>query len=545
MTMLDKLSQFSQLDGKHLWWNVVLLSMAIGLPIALSRYGTVLRHARVARAIFFAASLVIGVYLSAALFYFAAPWYRDHIEPHVVITALNAHLGLPLYPDWSRGEGAYGLAYGPFLYAAVGVPLFFSKTVFASKLVAAMTFLFAVAAMWYQARRSRAPFAGIIAQVHVMALILFGFYAFWVRPEPLLLALTAGSVMAIQIRNDTLRWLALGVFAGLAAAIKLHAPLCFVPLGVFALLRAPNVKAAMWCVITGAAAFLLVLIAAFGADFQQAAGFAKYLGVMGQHGLTKRRIIVNLLVTVALTAPFVIALWQQRARDSRTLLTAGSMALCVLLVALVGAKPGGGPHHLIPFIPVLLFFTLTFRASPVIKLNDPMPILAVAMMAGAFGPLKTTIVFLKSYTIREGDIRAGYSEAADLAAAYPGAQFGPTDHDRYPTLQYRVGAALRGARLTFDTAAWQDFDAARIRPSENAADFYPGPLIWILPREGAPFSQRSDYTWIHLFPPVFQAAFKSRCQPIETRKFFTAWRCEAGLLDAAARDAISASGVSP
>ena len=220
---------------------------------------------------------MIGVNVVSAIVYFVLPQYVDHIETHVVITALNAHEGLPLYPDWNKGEGAYGMVYGPLLYAAVGLPLFVSKSVIASKLVTSTAFLFATAAMWYQGRRSSTPSAGFIAKFYLLALIPFEVFAFWVRPEPLLLALSAGGVMVIQIRSDKLRFLALGFLAGLATAIKLHSALYFFPLGVFALVRAPDAKAAILCVTGAAAGFVAALVAAYGADPHEVVGFVKYV----------------------------------------------------------------------------------------------------------------------------------------------------------------------------------------------------------------------------------------------------------------------------
>jgi hypothetical protein len=519
-------------------WHIALLMMATGLLLSSSRYR--------AQIISVAASVVISVNVVAALIYFVLPQYSDHIEPHVVITALNAHQGLPLYPDWSQGEGAYGMLYGPFLYAAVGLPLFASKSVIASKLVTSTAFLFATAAMWCQGRRSSTPSAGLIAKIHLLALIPFGFWAFWVRSEPLLLALAAGGVMVIQIRSDTLRWLALGVFAGLATAIKIHAALYFIPLGVFALVRASDAKAAILCAATGAAGFIAALVAAFAASPHEAVNFGRYVATMSRHGLSEHLLFVNLLAALALTAPYGILLWQRRAslgRDWSTVLTAASMALTVALVILVGAKPASGPRHLMPLIPVLLFLTLTGRGPKVIEANDPSPILAAAMIAAALSPLATTAVFLRSAVRGIGDTLTAYREAADLTALYPGAQFGPTDMDHYHMLQNRVGAALRGARLTFDVAAWMDLEFAGIRPSDDAADFSPGPLVWILPRDGAPFSQ---YSWYNraMFSPAFQTNFQSRCQQVDVRTTFTAWRCEAGLLDAVGRNSTSTGDAS-
>ena len=520
------------------YWGIAVVIIVTGLLLYSVRSGTMLLKTRLIGIVSAAAWVLISIDILILLVYLSLPQYFDHIEPQVVIMALNAHLGLPLYPNWGRGDGAYGLPYGPFLYAAVGVPLFASKSIIASKLATSTAFLFAAAAIWDQGRQSSAPSAGVIAKVYLLALMPFGMFAFWVRSEPLLLALACGGVMAIRMRNDTFRWLTLGVFVGMAVAIKIHAVLYFIPLGVFALVRASDAKAASLCAVTGAVGFSAALVVAFAGNPQEAVNLGRYLSIAGREGFSRHLIFVNSLAALALTAPYGIALWQRRAWlgwEWRTVLTAASMALSVACVIIVGANVGGGPYHLMPMIPVLLFLTLTVRGPEVIGANDASPILVVAMIGAALAPLAGTAVWLGEAMRGASDTITAYREAADLTVLYPGAQFGPTDNAHYYQTLYSIGAALRGARLTFDVATWMDLDLAGIRPMADAADFSPGPLIWILPRDGAPFSMTSAYTNSSMFSPEFQTDFRFRCRQIDIRKTFAAWRCEEGLLSAVQR----------
>jgi hypothetical protein len=513
-------------------WGLAVFIMVTGLLLSSTRSGTMLREARFANIMSAVASILISINIVTLLVYLVLPQYFDHVEPQVVITALNAHQGLPLYPNWSRGEGAYGLPYGPLLYAAVGMPLFANKSIIASKLVTSCAFLFAAASIWAFRRQSPTPSAALLVKVYLLALMPFGTYAFWVRPEPLLLALAAAGVMAIRIRNDRLRWLTLGVFAGLAVAIKISAVLCFIPLAVFAFVRASDAKAATLGATCCAVGFSAAVVTAFEGNPQEAVNLGRYLSISSREGFSPYLVFGNLLAALALTTPYGLALWQRREslwRDWRTVLTAASMSLSVALMIIVGANAGAGPHHLMPFIPVLLFLALTARGPDVIEANDPSPILVAAMIAAALAPLAGTAVWLRGAIPGASDTIAAYREAADLAILDPGAQFGPTDNAHYnPTLQYRVGAALQGAKLTFSVAAWADLDFAGIRPTDDPADFSPGPPVWILPRDGAPFSLGSWYKNSSMFSPAFQTDFRSRCQQIDVRKTFAAWRCGEG-----------------
>jgi len=348
----------------------------------------------------------------------------------------------------------------------------------------------------------------------------------------LLLALVTAGVMVMQIRTNTFRCLALGIIAGLAVGIKIHAALYFIPLGIFVLVRAPDAKAAILYAVIGATGFTGCIVAAFAADPCEVMRFGRYIAVISRHGLEPRLLFLNLLSGLALTAPYIIALWQRRAslaRDRRTLLTAVSALLSVSLVIVVGAKPGSGPHHLMPLIPVLLFLTMTLNDA--IESTDTLLILIVAMIAAALAPLKQTVDFLRLEIKGIGDTITAQREAVDLVTRYPGAQFGPTDSEHYATLKNRVVAALSGAKLTFDLAAWMDLDFAGIRPSDDPADFSPGPRVWILPRDGAPFSMYSFYNYynyatVPLFSTAFQNDFHSRCQQIDVRRTFAAWFCK-------------------
>ena len=78
-------------------WHIALLVITAGLLLSITPHRTLIISG--------AAWILIGVNVAAALVYLILPQYYDHVEPHVVITALNAQRGLPLYPDWRRGEG--------------------------------------------------------------------------------------------------------------------------------------------------------------------------------------------------------------------------------------------------------------------------------------------------------------------------------------------------------------------------------------------------------------------------------------------------------
>lgn len=513
-------------------WYIATMATAFGLLLSSCRYGASLRAPGFARLSAIVATALIGGDVVAALAYLLVPQYIDHIEPQVIITALNAHQGMPLYPDWSKGEGAYGLLYGPLLYAAVGVPLFASKTVVASKLVSTAAFLVAIAAIWYQAHRSSKPSAPMLGGVHLLALVPFGTYAFWVRAEPLLLAIVAGATMAMEIRRDTWRWLVLGICAGLAVALKAYAPLYFIPLGALALLNISTLKATARCIGAGAAGFIAAAVAVFAQSPRDVLNLGMYIAMEMGDGIDSRLLRLNAWAALAVTAPYAITLWQRWQMvglDLRTLLMAATTAFTIALLVIVGAKPSAGPYYLIPLIPVLLSLALRAAVFSSARSNYPLAIATAGMVALAVPSLARVAHYMWSFAQTAESALAQDNEAADLALLYPRAQFGPTDDVHYRQLDARIGAARRGARLIFSVAPWMDFVHAGITPRQDTADFAsPGPSIWILPREGAPFSL-NDYSGRSLFSRSFQQTFRSRCHEIDVRETFAAWRCETGI----------------
>jgi len=513
----------------HYTWYIAAILIVASLLLTRLRAAAWLRDPRFQKAVLIAAWVAVAAGVLAAIGYFLLPRFYDHIEPHVVITALNAQAGLHIHPDWTKGEGAWGTPYGPLLYEWAGLPLMISKTVMAAKLASITAFLFAMVVLWQMPKTVGGPGGPFIAAFYLLAVTAYGPFAFWVRSEPLLLALTAGAVLVVQLKTRWVVWLALGVLAGLAAATKLPAVFYFAPIVVYAALQAPSLaELAVSCLI-GLAGFVLGLVAPFAGDPGEARRLAMYVTEMTHHGLSKLLLAVNLAVLVVLAFPYSLRVWKARGglTDWRGAAMPVILTASMLAVAIIGAKPGSGPHHLMHFIPILLYLTLAFPAGADEAAPDAAePAFVLAMLVNAVAPLLLTLAFVIGAARDVGETRAGYREAADLAARYPGAQFGPTDDAHYEQLYLRVAAAFHGARLSFDNASWTDLDAAGLKPAADPVDFaFDRPRTWILPKTGQPFSVTSRYTRKTVFSPEFQAQFLQACQRVEVRQVFAVWRC--------------------
>ena len=469
-----------------------------------------------------------------ALIYLFLPGYADHVEPSTVVNALNAYRGVTLYPDWERGEGAYGLPYGPALYLAVGAPLQISKTVLASKLAACAAFLLSLALVLRIGRRyanvRSAPFA---VQYYWLGFLSIGYFVFFVRPEPFLMAASAaGAALMTRSPPPRIRWLAYGLLAGVATALKAHAALYFLPLGVFALARSRSAKDVVLAGLTGAAGLLLALIACFLADPAALAGFLKYNLALSREGLRADLLLRNALTALVLAAPYGSALWLSRSKkplsDVPTALSAAAALASLALFAVMGSKVGSGPAHLMPLAPALLVLTCELMEREPSSTIVPFNVLQAAMCLALLGGLVFTGREVLGWAASSGADRAISAEALELSRRYPGAQFGPTDSSDYDLLAHRVGPALDGAAETFSVVFWMDLAYAGVDPLQFEPHFRKPASVWIFLPPVSLSPSSSYYTQRTLFPAV-KARFPSVCRTVERSARFRVWRCEAPL----------------
>jgi len=471
-----------------------------------------------------ASAVLVAFGVIAPVVYLFLPQYVDHIEAHVAIVAMNGLAGMPTHPDWTSTDGAYGMLYGPLLYQLISAPLLISKSIAATKILPLVAYLGSIAAMAAVGARSVQGDRKDLTLYFVLVFVAAGAFSFWVRSEPFLVLSVSLACLATLALPPLAAIAAVGLLAGLATAIKIHAFLYLAPLAAYILLtRIADWRTRLICAGIALAGFAIGFLAPFGFSLPHLVAFGNYVRVMARHGLSPRLLVFNIFAAAVIVLPYLFGILSPPPAADR-LIQRGLQALtllCVAAVVVIGAKPGSGPHHLIPFVPVMLLFCLETPAP-----RAPSSILLLtASAAAALVPVIAVIQLMAGMAASAGDTRAQQVEAARMATANPGVEFGPSDDPFGQALKSRVAAAFAGSRFKYDTSAWLDLSAAGVTPAQSPLLTDCTVKAWIIPNEGEPFSLTSDYTKAPLFSPSFQAWFKATHRLSQRGRYYSLWTC--------------------
>jgi hypothetical protein len=288
------------------------------------------------------------LYCGLALAYVLYPNFSDHAEPAMATLGIILLQGRPLYPgldDYSF----HGLLYGPLIAEIQAGALFLGSAIgdlsvtLSSKLAGVLAFLLASGLFF---RTARGWDFG--RTYYTLYLLPFGILGFWNRSEPLFLLLVTFCFWIVETCGRRPALLALGICAGLASGLKLHGFLYIAPAAVLLMTREEfNLDVVLLPAVAAAAAFFLLYSPANVSLYS----FFAYLLFGAEHGLSWQLFAQNLAFICALWTPLIVAL--AAVGRWRVLREPELLALAALQIAaaVVGAKPGAGIHHLLPFIP--------------------------------------------------------------------------------------------------------------------------------------------------------------------------------------------------
>ena len=233
-------------------------------------------------------------------------------------------------------------------------------SIFTSKLTGVLAILVALAVMALEVwRLTRRP-AMVICALGCLSvfLIRFGYFSYWNRPEPFLILLTALGISALRL-SRTRAAVVLGLMAGIAFDLKPQAVLCLAPLVLAVMMREHQQAGALRTGAVAVACAAGVAAAPFLLPNVSLSAYVAYLKLALGHGLSVEYLRDNAMHVVLLAAPAAVVWYLRRpawGQDTRWLaLTALG---CIALAAVVGAKRGSGPHHVLPFLPIALYLTV-------------------------------------------------------------------------------------------------------------------------------------------------------------------------------------------
>ncbi len=452
-----------------------------------------------------------------ALAFLAFPNFTDHAAPAMADLGMQLAKGNPLYP----GLDAYsfhGLLYGPLLFEIQSAAIFLGSTlaglpvILSSKLPGVLAFL-AAGALFFRLARGRE--FGLA--YYALFLLPFGILAFWNRCEPLFLLLVTLGFWAVESLQRRQALLVLGLCAGLAAGFKLHGFLYIAPAAIaFFSREGPTVRDILILATAAAGAFLLLFLPA-GASLP---GFADYLLLAAGHGLATELLLANLAFVAALWSPLLAMTAAQG--SWRTLPRATLLALAALQVAaaIVGAKPGAGIHHLLPFIPAnaLMFSRCIGDGAK----SWTQWIWVAALLPGLAASADRAWVMARDWR--------GYAQASleleRIQARYPDAVMGLAGSQTYARTFLRSKLALRGATQV-EYSSYMDlrFMGVPDTPLRKALeDCRIGHLA--MPRGEPPFSLSTYYAPpAPLFSDALRETFARRFVKVAEGRWYDVYEC--------------------
>ena len=525
--MLEALERFLALFGAR----PLFLTLAVLALLAFSRSSSRRWNRAAARALGAAGLAGLAAYGATMVWYAAEPHFFDYAEPSLIAVGWLFHLGQPIYhlPD---SAARYSHIYGPFAFMIHGYALAaFGPGILVSKGISAAAAAAAVACTYAAVRRHAGTvWATALCGQVALALMAFKNFSYWTRPEPFQL-LAVGMALLLAVRGQgSLAAVGVGLASGVLWNLKITGPLYVLP--ILALLRERSGwrGLATACTVAAAAAALPFLIFAN----VSLANYLFWLERSASTGLMLSTLRQNLEWTAYFAVPVLLSYYAvppaARRRERGSLVVISALVAGMAGIAVAAAKPGAGPYHLMPFLPVIAYvaarqtsgFDVAARIDPWVSRTA----LAFAAAAAIVAMVQQTMFVAAMVDRRTHD------EAGDIE------QFARA-HDGAIGMAYGESEALSLMRplLVFRSNAYL-IDQPAVREHQLSGIDVPGTTVdaiarcdvryWLVPRGEAPFSGRNVYAAVaqrDLYPEALRRTFLQTHTRVGETRYFDVWRC--------------------
>jgi hypothetical protein len=468
--------------------------------------------------------IVLCTYCCLVLWYASQPSYFDAAEPTITAVASVFAAGKPLYPALDDPH-RYAHVYGPFLFLIHAAALTAAgPSITASKAVGAVAAFSSLILAHRLFSRSRGAFPAVMATAScALVFMAFGNVSFWTRADPLLVLSVVLALHAVSLPGPVYPLILLGAVTGVAINLKLTGFLYVLPIGMLAVHRLrPRV------VIATALVFTIVALAPFLLPNVSLQHYRDYLYLAAQNGLVAAQLRHNLEWCVFLAAPVAGLLWTvRRASTPWSAPYVVGFALSMLAVAGAAAKPGGGPLHLLPFVPVL--------AKTIVEVPDPAwnhrsaKSLAIAFLSAAL-LLAVPKQFTFVTTMAQRDLRPALLEIRSFAQAHRSSRmevgYGGTSYVPYA----RPEMVFATREYLLDEPAIQEYRLSGMQIPQSTIRVVDECRVdyWLLPRGEDPFVVPSAYYPVaprDVFPDSFRSAFLRHYKRSAAMEQFDVWQC--------------------
>jgi hypothetical protein len=539
------------LDPRTVWKGqlallLVLVGAAAAMVIPLDPRSRVLRWLKICCV----AGIVVMAVLQCALLvrYLFYPSYINHGEALNSAVSWLGWEGYPLYPRLDTGD-IYANLYGPVFFQVTGFFLWlFGPSIGASKILGLSAFALLQVLSFATLRRTGAGVAEAVTMTGVQCVVLAGYtpdgIVSGVRLDPLILVSAQTSVLVATLAPTMLTASAFGLLGGICLNLRIDGALFILPTFVYHLSRSPSLVAGLR--LTGVAG--LVGIIAAGLPFIPSnvsfVEFYNLVQVMSKHPWERWLFEQNFVLAGMLLVPLVCmyALFRPKLSHAFKWFIA-TLVLSVMLEAFPAAESGAGPHHLLPFLPSVVWGFVVMRREALASLPDlqargryeAFSLSLMAALLFGYGPIVVTswgtvlhrFAYAQLVRAAKAEVDGALDDNQGLKVAVgPGRLSVNADPRAFDPEMLRVIPVFRGNPLPIDPAVWMNFQAEGVSDdpirraiTECRVD------LWVLPA-GAPFFTISHYNGEEIFSPQVLADFHANYVKQRSGRIFDQWKCK-------------------
>ena len=472
---------------------------------------------------------IIGLAVAHCVFYLWVPSFADYGEPVIPLLAGNYLKGASIYSDWTLGHAIVGSNYGPYVFLAQVPALLWLPTMAASKFVGVCCGLAAVLLLYLAVRNHRSATNALATSAIMIGLLSFELhYWFWNRPDSLLLAIVSLGILLFERTRPMVCLVVLAGLAGVAANLKLFAPVYLVPLAAACVPGMNSWRELLGAIAMGGVLFALALALPFLGGVASLNAYLANLAMMPKQGFMPDAAYDALFYALAILL-LPLAAWHVFGAETRERVALVALAACIFAVMLVAGKPGGGPPYMMPFVPLALYLASRLSA----KGPDPawtgfttFRRMVACVLIVCAAPMWTYSWYqMASQIPGYGTARAKAAELRKLFEAIPLAEMGHNSGDDAAEDEFfRVEKAFLGQAVRFDFVNFADQRAAGL----PASVIYPlfercSVPTWILPRRGDTF--RGASYEVPLLDEQALDRFHGTYELSRRLEFYELWTC--------------------
>lgn len=442
----------------------------------------------------------------------------------------------PLYTPLYAAE-RYSLQHGPVVYLLIGgIMKLFGSGFLTAKLSGIAALLCSVALSWRWFTRLLPKRTAFLLVGVECWLLMKWYFVFLNRPDSLIFLAAITALYFTTVSNSRVsRILGASLALGLLLNLKVHALFYALPT-LFLFYKNHGARDTL---VVGGLMSAIGLLPFLHPNISLT-HYAIWLSNSAAHGISLKILAGNLSMVVLLwTIPLAAAVYK---RASLTVIRRkygpifAITALSMLAAAIVGGKNGSGSHHLLGFVPLVLYSVALIASTRYPKSNlatfSIRPKIATAVITLIF-----VLVTLSGYN---GQARlAKYmtaltiplpmrAEVQRISSKYQPKTIiiGLGEGNTYQFYcQLNPLLVFRGNPYMLDGCALSDMKASGLSiPAPTTESIKNGVTkVWLIPRGEKPFSMGSWYNGAPIFDDTFRREFYANYHLAESADYFDVW----------------------